>query len=102
MDKNKKSKNKKVTSKSLILRICVLAFTVYAAISLVEMQVEISARRQMLDELKKSVDIQKTANRELERQLDAGLTTEKIERIAREKLDYVYPNEKIYIDISGS
>lgn len=102
MDKRRRNKNQKKASKSMVLGICILTFMLYAAFYLVEMQVEILSRKQMLDELKKSVEIQRTANRELERQLDAGLTTEKIERIAREKLDYVYPNEKIYIDISGS
>lgn len=100
MIKRKKEKSK--PSKSLILRICFLAFTIYAAISLVDMQVQIAARRQMLDETRKSVEIQRLANKELARQLEEGLTSEKIERIAREKLDYVYPNERVFIDISGS
>lgn len=97
-----RQKTKKRTSKNFILSICVLAFTIYAAISLVDMQVQIAARRQVLDEMRKSVEVQRLANRELERQLNEGLNSEKIERIARDKLDYVYPNEKVYIDISGS
>ena len=45
---------------------------------------------------------QRIANKELERMLSDGTEEEYIERIAREKLGYAYPEEQVLIDISGS
>jgi cell division protein FtsB len=41
-------------------------------------------------------------NKDLMRSIEAGLDEETVERLARERLDYAYPDEIIYIDISGS
>ncbi len=95
-------KSQRRPSKSLILRLCVLAFAIYAAVTLVDMQVEIQTRKQMLDDMRKTVEVQRLANKELARQLAEGMNEEQIERIAREQLDFVYPDQKVFIDISGS
>lgn len=88
--------------KNVILRLCIFAFVLYAAVMLVDMQVQLASRKQEADELAARVDEQFLANKELERRLQAGAGDEYIERVAREELDYVYPDEKVFIDISGS
>lgn len=97
-----KHTKRKKSRKSVILRICIIAFTFYAAVMLVDMQVTLSERRQDLDELKQAYENQRLENKELERQLDMEMDDEYIERIARDKLDYVYPDERVFVDISGS
>lgn len=96
--KKAKLKNRK----SVILRLCMVLVVTYAAIYLIDMQVTLSARAEQLDELTQAVEAQRLANKELERQLEAGVDEEYIENVARDKLDYVYPNERVFIDISGS
>lgn len=99
------TKRKKTERKNLILRICVFAFIVYAAITLVDMQVEITAARQRLDSVNESIRIQRMVNNDLKRQVNQikdGTDDATIERIAREKLDFVWPDEKVFFDISGS
>lgn len=97
-----KKRKEAVTRKNLILRICIFAFVVYAAITLIEMQADITARRQMLESLQQDVELQRMVNKDLARQLENDMDEETVERIARDKLDYVYPDDIVFFDISGS
>jgi len=74
----------------------------YAAVLLIDLQVTLASRKQELAELQQQYEEKRIANKELELQLQQGMDEEYVERIAREKLDYVAPDEKVYIDISGS
>ena len=86
---------------SLILRICIFAFVVYAMVHLIDMQINMTSRRRQLVELEQRVETQRIANRELERQLALTMDGQYIERFAREE-GFIAPNEIVYIDISGS
>ena len=97
-----KAVQKKSKRGSIILRVCIFAFVVYAMVHLIDMQINMAARRRQLVELEQRVETQRIANRELERQLEQGMDEQYIERIARERLGFVAPNETVYIDISGS
>ena len=93
---------KKKSQNSIVLRICIFAFVVYAAVQLVDMQITINDRRQEYAELALRLEAQRLINKELERKLSEGADEEYIERVAREKLEYVAPDEWVYRDISGS
>ena len=88
--------------KSLMLRLCVFAFVVYAAILLIDMQIDIASRSRQLTELQQRVENQRISNKELERQLAMGMDQEYVERIARERLGFISPDETVFVDISGS
>lgn len=88
--------------KSILFRLCILAFIVYAVVTLLDMQVVLAERRQEVVELQQKLEVQRVANKELERQLATGADEEYIEKVARDQLDYVYPDEQVFIDISGS
>lgn len=92
---------KKATRKNLILRICIFIFAAYSAVNLINMQVEIALRKQALDNMRQSVETQRLVNKELQRRIEEDMDEDVIERIAREN-DYVWPEEKVMIDISGS
>jgi len=68
--------------------------------SLVSQQVEIYHRRKELSELVKSVEQQRIENKDVERYAQSN-DEEYKERVAREKLDFVYPDEVIFKDVSG-
>ena len=52
--------------------------------------------------LEKQVEDQLLENQELRSLLDMRQDEKYIERVARDRLDYAYPDEKVYIDISGN
>ena len=92
---------KKEPRKNYLLKICIFAFAIYAAVLLIHMQVNLANRKQQLQELQIRHEIQRIANKELERRLMQGADQAYIERIAREQLDFIAPGERVYIDISG-
>jgi len=85
-----------------MLRLGFVLFIAYATFLLVDMQVKIASANQDLADLTVRLERQRLANKELERQLDHGLDNAYIERIARDRLDFVAPNEEVFIDISGN
>ena len=84
-----------------LLRIGAAALIVYLAVTLIVSQVDIMVKRQQLDSLNAELTRQIEENTELERLYSAGESDEYIERIARDRLGYVAPDERIYIDMSG-
>lgn len=85
---------------SLAVRLCVLAFAGYITVVLVNLQVNIAAKRDQLAEVDALCEQQELANLELERVLSLGNDEAYIERIARSELDFAYSDEQILIDIS--
>lgn len=87
--------------KSIIFRILFLAFTVYIIISFTSLQVQLIGKKR---ELNSKTARYNELNLEIEEALhllDSGNETELIEKAARERLGYYYPDEEVYIDISG-
>lgn len=87
--------------KSIIFRIIFLAFTVYIIISLTSLQVQLIGLKR---ELNSKTAHYNELNLEIEEALhllDSGNETELIEKTARERLGYYYPDEEVHIDISG-
>ncbi len=89
-------------SKNLFLRIAILTVVVYIVFLLVQLQFEINIKRQELSRVTALCSEQIDKNKELNRLLIVGEDKENVERIARDKLGYAYPDERIFYDISGS
>lgn len=94
MEKGKK------TSKSRLLKIAVCLFMVYIVYSIVVQQLEIRERKLLLESIQQQCQVQSEENKEVERLLAMSANKDYIERIAREKLGYAYPDERVYIDSS--
>ena len=73
----------------------------YLAAGLVFNQVDIAAKRQELAALQAQIEQQQQQNQELERVLGSGSDLEIIERVARDKLGYAKPNERVFVDVTG-
>ena len=84
-----------------LLRIGAVALIAYLAVTLIVSQVDIMVKRQRLETLNAELSRQLEENTELERLYASGDNDEYIERIARDRLGYVSPDERIYIDMSG-
>ena len=80
----------------------ILGICVYMIATLAGLWQELGTSRQKLRELEQ--EAQATANdiEELKSILADGSEAKVIEKAARERLGYVYPDEQVFIDISGS
>ena len=73
----------------------------YLVAGLVFNQVDIAAKQKELQDLETQLEQQRQQNDELERVLESGSDAEIIERVARDKLGYAKPNERVFIDVTG-
>ena len=73
----------------------------YLVAGLVFYQVDIAAKQKELQDLENQLEQQRQQNDELERVLESGSDQEIIERVARDKLGYAKPNERVFIDVTG-
>ncbi len=83
------------------LRLLLFFAVVYAVYSLVQLEIDIRSRQKELTEVTEQCLTQADQNNELQRMLEAEDDTAMIERIAREKLNYAYPDEEVFYDVSG-
>lgn len=84
-----------------LMRLIMLCTVICVAVSLISMQVEVTSKRRDLAALEREIYRQEMENAEIKRILDGGTDREYIERVARDKLGYAYPDERIFIDRSG-
>ena len=93
---------RKKRGSGFLVKIITLSFVACAAVSFIHSQSEVASKRRELAAINESIELQQIENDEVRRILDGDNDLEYIERIAREKLGYAYPDEKIFIDRSGS
>ena len=88
--------------KSVLLRLILLLFSVYIVVSLGNLQIQLINSRKELESLTVEQTEKSIKVNELVTLLDNGTEADFIERAARERLGYVYADEKVYIDLSGN
>lgn len=96
------SKQKTRKRKGILLKLLLAAFLCYGLTSLVMLQLDLSRQNDKLDTVQRKITAQEQTNAELKTMLEQNNYSEYIARIAREKLGYVYPDERVFIDVSGS
>lgn len=87
---------------SVLLRILLLIFAVYLSYTLITLQIDLISKTQELKERQAYLKDETIKVEELTRLLEDGDERELIEKAARERLGYVYPNEQVFIDPSGN
>jgi len=95
------STNKKKNPAKMIVRIFFILFAIYVIYNLVILQIQINEKNEELKALENQIYSQNLVNQQLEESVSAELTDEEIAEIAREKLGYSLPGERIFIDITG-
>ncbi len=93
-----KRKKKRV---GLIAKVLITAFAVYAAVTLVNLQLRINAAAAEQQQLRAELDAQKLVCAELTDAINGENQEEYIAQIARDSLGYIYPGEQVYVDISS-
>lgn len=90
------------TQKSIVLRLLVVAVCLYLLISLGGLYKELVSGKNELAE----VEAQKAETQlnidEMNDLLENGTEEEIIEKAARDRLGYVYADEKVYVDVAGN
>lgn len=95
-------KKKKRKNKSILLRIMILGVCVYMLATLSGLWNTLNESRKELEALKEQYAAEQNDIDELRAMLEDGSEAKIIEKAARERLGYVYPDEQIFIDISGN
>ena len=97
---DRRKRKKKVVVKTLVRVFFVLLLLSMLA-AYISNQVSISSKRAELDTLNEQIDQQKTENEEMQRILsdDSDQITE---WVARDSYNYAAPNERIFVDVTGS
>lgn len=99
-----KTKKKKISKKFVLLYIAVFAFALYAAITIISQNAQISEKRAELAALEEELQIIEIENDYLEqvKNYKGEDLNEYIEEIAREDLDYIKNGERVFINVSGN
>ena len=85
----------------LVTKVLIAAFAIYAACTLVNLQLRINAANAEQQMLSAQLNEQKLINAELNDAISGENQEEYIAQIARESLGYTYPGEQVYVDISS-
>ena len=99
MAARRKSDTKK--PRGIFLKCALVVFAGYVVFSIFSTQIDIANKKAELAELEAKTEELRISNEEYRSLLESCGSDSYIERIARKKLDYVYPNERVYIDRSG-
>lgn len=102
--KNPQKKHKKGAKKrsfSVLLTLAIVIAVAYFAVSLIQLQVKIDRQEKAVAGVAQQIEEEKAENERLQRILDSGDEAAYIERVARDSLGYVMPDEKVYYDISA-
>lgn len=101
MRKNTKDKKQKTSVTKLALRLSVIAAAVYLFVAFIGGQMQVTEKQRELDVLTAKVEEQSLKNAELERLMASGDEGAYVERVARERMGYARPDERVFVDISG-
>ncbi len=83
---------------NVFLLLAVVAFSLYAAYTLITLQMEIGQKEQEAQLLQEEIELQLLENAKLQDILDAGLDDAYIEKVARSKLGLAMPGERLFIN----
>ena len=86
---------------AVVLRIAMLAFLIYAAVTVINLQTQIKAKREELASLTLRVEEYQKANETLRQEMQSGISEEDIGEMARSELGYAEPGERIFVDTSS-
>jgi len=93
-----KKKKKKVNIKVFLRRCLMCGLMLYICYLFIAQQFDLSRLAKEDESLNLQIAEAQREHQELSEQKEAAGTTEHIERVAREKLGYMRPEEKVFID----
>ena len=86
---------------NLLTKVLVTAFAVYAAFTMVSLQVKIENMKETQSRLQRELELQQLLNAELYNATSGGIDQDYIAKLAREDLGYIFPGELVFQDVSS-
>ena len=83
------------------VKIAMLVFLLYAAVTIIRLQSQISDKREELAGLTEQVEEYEQANERLRQEMQDGISEEDISELARTELSYAEPGERVFVDTSS-
>ena len=87
---------------STIAKTVFFIFALYASFTLISLQIDISKKRNEINGLSDSIAEQRVRNDALSTTIENSMQDDNIAQIAREKLGYVSPGERVFVDTSSN
>lgn len=99
---SKKARRQKRSARGtgIIVTVITLTVFIYLLATFINLQTDIKEKKTKLSEISAQYERQLAENEELQKLIDEGDEARYIERIAREQRGYVYPDERVYYDIT--
>ena len=91
----------KKRKRRIVVIVAVIAITIYVGISMVFITNSYREKNQEIQQVQQQIYEQTVLNQEYQEMIDQGVDDEYIQKLAREKLGLVYPDERVYIDMGG-
>ena len=91
----------KKRKRRIVVIVAVIAITIYVGISMVFITNSYREKSRDIQQVQQQIDEQTVLNQEYQAMIDQGVDDEYIQKLAREKLGLVYPDERVYIDMGG-
>lgn len=91
--------SKRKLKKNRIVGFALIAFTAYIVISLTFMSNDIKEKKEEIAQMQNQIDEKTILNKELQDVLDKGVSDDYVIKVAREKLKFVFPEERVYRDV---
>ncbi len=85
----------------LILKSFLLIFAIYALFHFIDLRSQIADKRNEIEAMNEQIYEQQVINQQLQEFAGTELTEAEIADIARQKLGYALPGERVFIDITG-
>ena len=83
------------------VKILMLAFLLYAVVTIISLHAQIADKRAELDSLNMRVEEYEAANEALRQEMQNGISEADISEIARTELSYAEPGERLFVDTSS-
>lgn len=83
------------------VKILMLAFLLYAVVTIISLHAQIADKRAELDSLNMRVEEYEAANEALRQEMQNGISESDISEIARTELSYAEPGERVFVDTSS-
>lgn len=93
---------RKLNPQKALIAAAVLVFAVYFLYIMIWQQITLSGKNKKIEELEAQVQTASEKTEELEAELENLNDPEYLEKIAREKLGLVRPNERVFVDANKS
>ncbi len=85
----------------VIVKLLMLAFLLYAAVTIISLRTQIADKQEELDSLSLRVQEYEEANAALQEEMQRGVSEEDISELARSELSYAEPGERVFVDTSS-